>query len=117
MADMADRLHSLMLVYDEEGLAAARAWLGRTDLTDDPRFTDMVHAALNAVPRVKDKGNFARPEARILDSLRSALFDQIPALVRCRPAPAQEPLFAIEGDLGFKLPDELGHEPETTTKP
>lgn len=107
-----DRLHSLMLVYDEEGLAAARSWLARTGLGDDPRFADLVRAALYAVPRVKDKGEFARPEARVLDSLRATLFEQIPAPVEETADPAQEALFQIEGDLGFKLPGELGYEPE-----
>ena len=107
-----DRLHSLMLVYDEEGLAAARSWLARTGLANDPRFSDLVRAALYAVPRVKDKGEFARPEARMLDSLRATLFEQIPAPAEAEVPPAQEALFEIEGDLGFKLPGELGHEPE-----
>lgn len=106
-----DRLHSLMLVYDEEGLGAARSWLARTGLADDPRFADTIRAALNAVPRVKDKGSFARPEARILDSLRNALFDQIPAPGDEMAASTQESLFEIEGELGFKLPGELGYEP------
>lgn len=106
-----DRLHSLMLVYDEEGLPAARAWMTRTGLADDQRFSDVVEAALHAVPRVKDKGVFARPEARILDSLRAALFDHIPLpveedLVASVPEAA---LFEVDGELGFKLPGELGY--------
>jgi putative DNA methylase len=104
-----DRLHALMLVYDEEGLAAARAWLAGTGLADEPRFSDLMEAALNAVPRVKDKGAFARPEARILDSLRSALFDHIATPVDEVAAPAPAGLFEIDGDLGFKLPGELGY--------
>jgi hypothetical protein len=113
-----DRLHSLMLVYDEEGgLAPARSWLTRTGLADDPRFTDMVRAAINAVPRVKDKGSFVRPEARILDSLRSALFDQIPAPADETAVHAPEALFEIGGELGFKLPGELGYEPDDETHP
>jgi adenine-specific DNA methylase len=107
-----DRLHSLMLVYDEEGLAAARSWLARTGLAEDPRFVDLVRAALYAVPRVKEKGEFARPEARVLDSLRATLFEQIPAPVDTAAASTQEAMFEIEGNLGFKLPGELGYEPE-----
>lgn len=74
-----DALHALMLTYDEEGLPAARAWLERTGKADDSRFSDLVAAALHAVPRVKDKGDFARPEARTLESIRATLFEQIPA--------------------------------------
>ncbi len=106
-----DRLHSLMLVYDEEGLAAAKSWLARTGLADDPRFVDLVRAALYAVPRVKDKGEFARPEARVLDSLRATLFEQIPVPSEDAATPTQEAMFQMEGEL-FKLPGELGYEPE-----
>ena len=107
-----DRLHSLMLVYDEEGLAAARSWLARTGLGEDPRFVDLIRAALCAVPRVKERGEFARPEARVLDSLRATLFEQIPAPVDAAATSTQEAMFEIEGNLGFKLPGELGYKPE-----
>jgi len=72
-----DRLHALMLIYDEDGIAAARGWLSRTGYGDDPKLSDLVAAALRAVPRTRDHGEFVRPEARILDSLRTALFDQV----------------------------------------
>lgn len=74
-----DALHALMLTYDEDGLAAARAWLARTGRTDDARFSDLVEAAIHAVPRVKDKGEFVRPEARTLEGLRATLFENIEA--------------------------------------
>lgn len=108
-----DRLHALMLVYDEEGLAAARAWLARTGLVDDQRFSDLVEAALHAIPRVMDKGTFARPEARILDSLRTSLFDHIAAPVDEVVVPGgAAALFEIDGELGFKVPGELGYDPD-----
>jgi len=104
-----DRLHALMLLYDEEGLAAARSWLARAGLAGDQHFSDVVEAALNAVPRVKDKGEFARPEARILDSMRGSLFDHIAAPGEELPRLADpEALFEIDGELGFKIPGELG---------
>lgn len=74
-----DALHALMLTYDEDGLPAAQAWLARTAKADDARFADLVHAALNAVPRVRDKGELVRPEARTLEGLRATLFDHLPA--------------------------------------
>ena len=73
-----DSLHALMLVYDSEGLAAARAWLDRTTLQGDARFRDLLAAALAAIPRTKAREGFVRPEARILDSLRAALFEGVP---------------------------------------
>jgi putative DNA methylase len=76
---MLDGLHALMLTYAEEGLAAARAWLTRTGKAGDPRFRDLVEAALHAIPRTKDKGEFVRPEARVLEGLRATLFEDIAA--------------------------------------
>jgi hypothetical protein len=76
---MLDGLHALMLTYAEEGLAAARAWLNRTGKADDPRFHDLVEAALHAIPRTKDKGEFVRPEARMLEGLRATLFEDVAA--------------------------------------
>jgi putative DNA methylase len=78
---MLDALHALMLTYDEDGLAAARAWLDRTGRADDAKFHDLVAASISAIPRTRDKGEFVRPEARILEGLRATLFDEIPAPV------------------------------------
>lgn len=73
-----DTLHSLMLIYDEDGASAAQSWLARRNLTDDIRFRELVRAALNAVPRGRQNGSFVRPEARVLDSLRTSFFEDIP---------------------------------------
>jgi putative DNA methylase len=103
-----DALHSLMLVYDEDGLAAARAWLTRTKFGDDAPFRDLFEASLHAIPRVRTKDGFARPEARILDSLRAALFEDIALPIEEVDIPANMQLgFEIEGQL-FSLPGELG---------
>ena len=111
-----DRLHVLMLIYDEDGLPAARAWLARTGMGEDPRFADLLQAAQTAIPRVKDKGQFVRPEARILDSLRTALFDQIPVPVDMAAPQAPKGLFEIDGELGFSVPGQLGYEEEEATE-
>jgi putative DNA methylase len=93
---MIDALHALMLTFDEEGLGAARAWLDRTGKGNDERFAALFEAALNAVPRARDKdGVFTRPEARILDSMRSSLFDGV-------AAPAEEPVAEAQASL-FEL--------------
>jgi len=78
---LVDSLHALMLVYEEEGLSAARAWLVRTGKVDDGQFHDLLEAAIHAIPRVKDNGEFARPEAATLEGLRATLFDEIAAPV------------------------------------
>lgn len=72
-----DALHALMLVYEEDGMREAQTWLNRHDLTDDVRFKELVGAAIHAVPRRKIKGLFVRPEARVLDSLRTSFFDEL----------------------------------------
>lgn len=75
---MVDALHALMLIHDEEGMQAADRWLIMNSKKDDERFNALVEAAIHAVPRARDNsGEFARPEARILESLRSTLFDHI----------------------------------------
>jgi hypothetical protein len=69
-----------MLVYTDEGLAAARSWLDRTKLKDNDRFSALVRAAIYAVPRLKAKGAFVVDEAATLESIRTTLFDAtIPA--------------------------------------
>ncbi len=74
---LVDALHTLMLLYDEDGLHAARSWFERSGFADEPRFKDLVRAALHAVPRAKVKGSFVRPEAATLESLRATMFDEI----------------------------------------
>jgi hypothetical protein len=76
---MIDALHALMLVYEEEGLSAAKAWMARSGKEGDQKFHDLVEAAIHAVPRAKEMGEFARPEARVLEGLRATLFDDIEA--------------------------------------
>ncbi len=75
-----DALHALMLIHDEDGLQAAERWLVKTGRKNDDRFAALVEAALHAVPRAREKdGSFARPEARILESLRATLYGHLEA--------------------------------------
>lgn len=83
---MLDALHSLMLTYDQDGAAAARAWMARTGNADNARFADLFTAALKAVPRVRIGDRFARPEAETLEGLRLTLFAQVPAPAEAAPA-------------------------------
>jgi hypothetical protein len=76
-----DALHTVMLVYEEDGLHAARNWLDRAGLQDDTRFRDLVRSALAAIPRTKEHGEWVRPEARTLEGVRATLFDDIAAPV------------------------------------
>lgn len=96
---MLDRLHALMVTYDEDGAGAARSWMVRTGSADDARFRDLVAAALHAVPRTRDKGDFVRPEARSLEGIRVTLFEDLaaPAEPAAQAAPAAELPLAYRG--------------------
>jgi adenine-specific DNA methylase len=77
-ASEVDALHALMLVYEEEGMSAARAFLDRTGRGDNTRFEALVQAALHAVPRAKKAdGSFFRTEATALEGIRQTLFPAI----------------------------------------
>jgi hypothetical protein len=78
-SSMLDALHSLMVVYQDDGKTAAEAWLVRSGYREHPRFEDLFTMALRVVPRTRDaKGVWMRPEARTLEGLRASIFDHIP---------------------------------------
>ena len=64
-----DAAHALMVTYREDGTAGAERFLERTRLGADTRFHSLMQALVNAVPRTRIKGRFARPEAEDLDGL------------------------------------------------
>ncbi len=72
-----DAAHTAMLVYEEDGAAACGAFLKRTGLMNDSTFKACLQAMINAVPRTRIKGEFARPEAEVLDRLRLAFFEEL----------------------------------------
>lgn len=82
-----DQLHALMLTFEEEGLPAARSWLQRTRLAGDERFKALVESAMHAVPRTLHKGEFVRPEAKVLEAIRATLFEDISQPVEPEVAP------------------------------
>jgi hypothetical protein len=72
-----DALHTAMLVYTEDGAAACETFLKGTGLRTNSTFRAVVQAFLNAVPRTRIRGEFARPEAAALDSLRATFFEEL----------------------------------------
>lgn len=64
-----DAAHALMVTYQEDGIRGAEAFLRRTRLGDDSRFSALLQAMVYAIPRTKIKGRFVRPEAKDLDRL------------------------------------------------
>ncbi len=71
--------HTAMLLYEDEGPAATEAFLKRAALRRDATFRSLIQALVNAVPRVRKNGKLVRPEARALDGLRLAFFEDIEA--------------------------------------
>ena len=90
-----DAAHTAMLLYDEEGPQATEMFLRRSQLLQDPTFTSLLQALVNAIPRAKKNGKLIRPEARSLDGLRLAFFAEIEA------PPDPEPIVE-QGDLRLR---------------
>ena len=66
---MIDALHTAMHLVDEDGPAAAKAWVDRVGLTDDQRFQAALQGLVNAMPRTKTKEKWDVPEAEWLDAI------------------------------------------------
>jgi adenine-specific DNA methylase len=76
---LVDAVHTAMVIYQEEGAMPCEAFLKRTGLMQDPTFKACLQALLNAIPRTKTKGKFNRIEAKLLEDLRLAFFDDLVA--------------------------------------
>src|SRR5690606_9677078 len=60
---MLDAVHTALLVLQEDGARACEAFLKRSGLMNDSVFKQCVQAMLNAIPRTRVKGKWARVEA------------------------------------------------------
>lgn len=72
-----DAAHTAMLLYTEDGSQACQHFLRETGFQNDSTFKALIQALLQAIPRTKQKGKFARPEAEVLDAMRLAFFDDL----------------------------------------
>jgi len=72
-----DAVHTVLYVADVDGLAEAKALIDRAGLASDSRFMACVQGLVNAIPRTKNKGQWVRPEAGLLDALVTAYFPEI----------------------------------------
>jgi adenine-specific DNA methylase len=79
-----DAVHTAMMVYQEDGAAACQRFLNSAGLAADSTFKAALQAAINVIPRTREKGKFVRPEAEVLENMRLAFFPDI-------EAPAEEP--------------------------
>jgi putative DNA methylase len=108
-----DAAHTAMLLYTEDGSQACQHFLRETGFQNDSTFKALIQALLQAIPRTKQKGKFARPEAEVLDAMRLAFFDDLPV------PPEEEIEFkTLQGDLfdgasvAAEKPDDDGIEDE-----
>ena len=64
-----DAVHTAMHLVDQDGPAAAKAWLDRMGLSDDQGFRAALQGLVNAMPRSKTNGKWDIPEAGWLDTI------------------------------------------------
>jgi hypothetical protein len=72
-----DAVHTVLYVADVDGVPEAKALIDRTGLASEPRFVACIQGLVNAIPRTKNKGQWVRPEAGLLDALVTAYFPEI----------------------------------------
>ena len=89
-----DAAHTAMLLYTEDGSQACQHFLRETGFQNDSTFKALIQALLQAIPRTKQKGKFARPEAEVLDAMRLAFFDDLPV-----PPDEEVEIKTLQGDL------------------
>jgi len=94
-----DAIHTVMLVYAEDGATACEAFLKKTGLRTDSAFKAALQAFLNAVPRTKVKGKFVRPEAAALEGIRAAFFEEleVPVEEEAKPEMVQGKMDLVTG--------------------
>ncbi|HQM22320.1 MAG TPA: DUF1156 domain-containing protein [Kiritimatiellia bacterium] len=102
-----DAVHTAMMLQEEDGSAACKAFLNKTGLLKDSTFKACVQAMLNAIPRTKSKGKFVRPEAETLEAMRLAFFDDL-----VTPAEEEPPKVAVQATFDGKDFDEAEDEDE-----
>jgi len=92
-----DAVHTAMMLQEEDGSAACKAFLNKTGLLKDSTFKACVQAMINAIPRTKSKGKFVRPEAETLEAMRLAFFDDL-----VTPAEEEPPKVAVQATFDGK---------------
>lgn len=69
-----DAVQHMLVTYRDDQLAAARTWLSDSGYGDEQRFTDLVQATVNAIPRVQTKKGLSLEEATLLEDAVVGLF-------------------------------------------
>lgn len=79
-----DAVHTALYIASVDGMGSAKAFMDRLDLAMDQRFIATVQGLVNAIPRVRVKGDWVIPEAGLLDTLAVAYLPEV-------ELPADEP--------------------------
>jgi len=112
-AHLIDAVHTVMMIYSEEGSKACQVFVDRRGLRTDSRIKALVQAMMEAIPTTRDKtGKFLRPEMATLDALRLLFWDDLPAPKEEEP-PKIDPqkLFAgLDAEAAENEEDEEGEE-------
>jgi hypothetical protein len=83
-----DLVHTVMLVYDEDGSLACQRFVDQQGLRTDSRVKALVQALMGAIPTTRDReGKFLRPEMATLANLRLLFWDDLPAPKEEEPPP------------------------------
>lgn len=91
---MVDAVHTAMHLAEQDGPAAAKAWLDRVGLLGDQRFQAAIQGLVNAMPRSKTKDKWDIAEAAWLDAVCFYFPDvSVPAAKVVEEVSAQETLF------------------------
>lgn len=88
---MNDALDTVLYVAEVDGMGSAKSFMDRLGLTEDQRFLAYVQGLVNAMPRMKVKGEWIVPEAGLLDTLVTAYLPEITL-----PAEVEEPVESVE---------------------
>lgn len=113
-----DAAHTAMMIYDVDGAQACRVFLNRSGLMNDGTFKACLQALINAIPRTRKKGGkFVRPEAKTLEDIRLAFYDDLevpPDDEPVKPQELQGQLFdkTFESDFGDDMDEDLDEDSE-----
>ena len=91
---MVDAVHTAMHLAEEDGPAAAKAWMDRVGLVGDQRFQATLRGLVNSMPRSKTKDKWDVAEAEWLGVICFYFPDiPVPEAKIVKEAPTQESMF------------------------
>lgn len=76
---MNDAVDTVLYIGSVDGFGHAKIFMDRLKLTGDTRFRAALQGFINAIPRMKVKGEWLVPQAGLLDTLVTAYFPDIDA--------------------------------------